>query len=283
MDDILYKLIADPLSCLGELRKRNLLKTILPEVAALINLNQKSDFHTEDVYMHTLNVLKALPENSSTECILAAIFHDVGKAVVQSYDKTKDVYHFYSHEKKSLDLFKKASRRLGFNLVEIDVDKISWLIDKHMKAQLSWSSIENPKKTIEKNFFGKEKFNKNIYQNYYNDFLVFLQADILGAVPCDKSITVNKTKNLCLFSELLTDINKEIRAREKKNSIEKKVKKIWNGNSVLRLFSVKGPEVGCLLELGQKYVLRRMYEGDEPVDERDVTIYVKKILNARKD
>ncbi len=99
---ILHHLTHNPVHYLEELRKNKLLSEILPEIGALIGLEQKSPHHQEDAYTHTLNVINALPEDAHPELKLAAIFHDTGKPAARTYDEKKVPIIFMVMKKKAL-------------------------------------------------------------------------------------------------------------------------------------------------------------------------------------
>jgi hypothetical protein len=54
---------------------------------------------------HTINVIRALPITASEECVPAAVFHDIGKALTRTFDEGKGVYHLYRHDAESARLF----------------------------------------------------------------------------------------------------------------------------------------------------------------------------------
>ena len=73
------------------LRKVDAHRILFPELAAMINIPQRADYHAEgDVWIHTLLVLRKATElagqyqldsNERTAVLSAALWHDVGKAV----------------------------------------------------------------------------------------------------------------------------------------------------------------------------------------------------------
>lgn len=92
-------------------------------MAAPAGLDQLSPYHTEGAYTHTLNVIRALPGVASKECILAAVFHDIGKALTCSIDEEKGAYHFYGHETQSVLLFQRICERFGWSSEDFDFQK----------------------------------------------------------------------------------------------------------------------------------------------------------------
>ena len=62
------------------LRESGLLKEILPEIEAMVGVEQPPEFHPEgDVFTHTRLMLDALPPKPSLRLALSVLLHDVGK------------------------------------------------------------------------------------------------------------------------------------------------------------------------------------------------------------
>ncbi len=269
---VLYHLINNCIEYLETIRKQDLLGRILPEIGALVDVSQTSRFHVEDAYTHTLNVIKALPKASTNECILSAVFHDIGKAKTQSFDEQKGDYHFYGHEKESVFLFEKVCERFGWKNEDLDLLKVRWLIDSHMKAQMDWGRNKNPKKTMEKLFF-RGKSPGGIPSDYREDLLVLCLADTLGAVCYNKETQDSNIARYHYFKKLMADIERDMEARDKHADFEEQIRQIWNGSSVMRYFDVKGPEIGRLLRLGQDYVQSKL-KHEESITEVQVRDYL---------
>ncbi len=67
----------DTLQCLHD---TGLLAVILPEVAAMVGVEQPPEFHPEgDVFTHTRLMWAAMPPKRSAELAMAVLLHDVGK------------------------------------------------------------------------------------------------------------------------------------------------------------------------------------------------------------
>ncbi|MDO4615934.1 MAG: HD domain-containing protein [Lachnospiraceae bacterium] len=101
-----------------ELRDMDQLGTWFPELAAVIGVPQDPVHHPEgDVWTHTMLVLDqaALLRDQAKEPLyfmLAALFHDLGKAVSKEKLEKDGRYHAYGHEQAGLPLVKKAVSRL---------------------------------------------------------------------------------------------------------------------------------------------------------------------------
>lgn len=270
---VLYHILKNPIEYLEALRKSNLLGHILPEIDALDGLEQTSEFHTEDAYVHTILVLKNLPKDPSKELILSAVFHDIGKAAARTFDEQKGVYHFYGHEKHSRSLMEDVCRRFEWGQGDFEPEKLFWMIRNHMKAQRIGAEIHGAMKKVEKLLFSGDG-PEGVPQDYREDLLAFLRADTLGAVPETQAIKASKLADYEMLERLVQEVQEELPLRAKEEALKKKIKGIWNGNSVIRHFGVSGPEIGKLLTLGQSYVRDRLQSGDEEVTEKEVLDYI---------
>lgn len=113
------------------LAEAGLLKEILPEVAALVGVEQPAQFHPEgDVWEHTLLMLDLLPAEAATDARLAwgVILHDVGKAVTRTVDERG--IHFYGHVQRGEEIARQVMERLRFS--NEDLETVLALIHCHM-------------------------------------------------------------------------------------------------------------------------------------------------------
>ena len=208
--DILYQLITDPVKYLETLRERDMFDNILPEIGELVKLEQTNRYHTEDAYTHILNVIKALPDGVSKECRLAAVFHDIGKAVTRTFNEEENVYHFYAHEKKSVSLFEDVCERFGWTSENFDISRVIWLINNHLKLHTQIRDSRKAKRNIEKRFFRGD-----IPYDYRRDLLALHLADTLGSVPVDEDIRDAKTAHHRLLEKLFWEVEEELKEKTK--------------------------------------------------------------------
>lgn len=112
------------------LARTGLLEEILPEIQALIGVEQPPRFHPEgDVWEHTLVLLSLLPSGAVDHRLAwGALLHDVGKAVTRSEDE-KGV-HFYGHVQRGVEIARKVMERLRFSTA--DLETVLALINCHM-------------------------------------------------------------------------------------------------------------------------------------------------------
>ncbi len=103
-------LTVDPSKGIQLLKDSHLLRYVIEEFNDAIGMDQ-NDYHTEDVFGHTLSVLKNTPPELKTRLI--ALFHDIGKTVTKSVDADGKV-HFYGHEEASERLVRQIMTRLKY-------------------------------------------------------------------------------------------------------------------------------------------------------------------------
>lgn len=110
------------------LRDSGLLHEILPEVEAMIGVEQPPEFHPEgDVYVHTRMLLELL-DRPSDVLAMAALLHDVGKPpTFQQLDRIR----FNAHEHVGARMAEKICKRLKFSNEE--TNQIVECVQNHMK------------------------------------------------------------------------------------------------------------------------------------------------------
>lgn len=111
------------------LETTGLLEAILPEVARMKGVAQPEAYHPEgDVFTHTLILLECLDRPSDT-LALAALLHDVGKPLTQTYE---DRIRFDLHDKVGARETEKICRR--FRMSKEQSVRASWLVGQHMRV-----------------------------------------------------------------------------------------------------------------------------------------------------
>ena len=81
------------------LRDAGLLKEILPEIEALVGVEQPPEFHPEgDVFTHVKLMLDAMPPNPSLRLALAVLLHDIGKPPTANFATLPDGTHRWRFE-----------------------------------------------------------------------------------------------------------------------------------------------------------------------------------------
>ena len=112
----------DVISGFNTLKDINAFPFILPEIIPAIGFEQ-NEFHTHDVYEHTLWVIDRTPKEN-LKLRLSALFHDLGKPHTLSIGDDGR-RHFYEHEVISAQISESVMTRLKFSNKEIvDVKNI---------------------------------------------------------------------------------------------------------------------------------------------------------------
>jgi poly(A) polymerase len=127
-DEIRRMLVAPhPLAGFDVLRLGGLLERVLPEIVAMIGVEQ-GGFHQYDVYEHTLRAVELAPPDLITRT--ATLLHDVGKPPTHAV--TDDGKHtFYDHAHVGADLARDILTRLRFSNDEIDA--VTRLVRLHLR------------------------------------------------------------------------------------------------------------------------------------------------------
>jgi poly(A) polymerase len=114
-----------------DLDRLGLLALYLPEVKACQGVEQPKIYHAEgDVYVHTLDVLKNLPAESSAVLVWAGLLHDIGKPATQAIDPTSGHITFKAHSEQGANLARTALTRC--RLSGQDRASAVWLVENHM-------------------------------------------------------------------------------------------------------------------------------------------------------
>lgn len=120
------------------MRDTGLLKPVLPEVDENVGVKQGNKAQNDDVFLHTMKVLdasrldNAIPLAGDLELMLAALFHDVGKARTQRFDPEKNRMTFYGHQILSRRMAKKRMNSLKMTTLGINPENVAHLVEHHM-------------------------------------------------------------------------------------------------------------------------------------------------------
>lgn len=90
---------------------------IIPELKNEKNFEQKSEWHSFDVWNHTLATINACDKNFEDRLVL--LLHDIGKPF--SFQEEGNIRHFKNHAKKSADMAEAILLRLNIPKSEIDI------------------------------------------------------------------------------------------------------------------------------------------------------------------
>ena len=117
------------------LRASGLLKEILPEIDAMVGVEQPPEFHPEgDVFTHTRLMLDALPPNPPLRLALSVLLHDVGKPPTAQYATLPDGtqrWRFENHASIGADMARTILERL--RAPNALVDDVCAIVGNHMR------------------------------------------------------------------------------------------------------------------------------------------------------
>lgn len=162
----LYNILLSPgvKQAFGHLLNTGLLIYFLPELAACHDLEQ-NEFHLYDVFWHTIITTENIPPKK--ELRLAALLHDLGKALTVSTDE-EGKRHFYGHAQASVKLA--LDIRLRLKLYDLDFTRVIALIENHMYCYV-------PGVTTDK---ALRRLLKRLGRDGTDDFTALRKADIIG-------------------------------------------------------------------------------------------------------
>jgi len=120
---------ANPGRGLVLLEESGLLREVLPEVAAMKDVEQPPEFHPEgDVFTHVKLMLDEMPASPSVTLALAVLLHDVGKPPTFT---VSDRIRFNEHDKLGAEMTEAILRRLRFPNEEIE--RVVLCVAEHMR------------------------------------------------------------------------------------------------------------------------------------------------------
>ena len=164
--DELFKILTSDKASHGVklLRESGLLKELMPELIEGIGLDQKGH-HIDDVWTHNLKTLDNC-DSKNPVTRLAALLHDVGKAVVVKGDGEERTFH--NHEVVGSRIAVKIGKRLRLSNKELD--QLFKLTRWHMF-------------TVQANQTDKavRRFIKNVTPEYIDEMISLRRADRLGS------------------------------------------------------------------------------------------------------
>ncbi|HET8827126.1 MAG TPA: CCA tRNA nucleotidyltransferase, partial [Terriglobales bacterium] len=112
------------------LDESGLLREVLPEISAMEGVEQPPEFHPEgDVFVHTLLMLKKLPQPCPATLAWGVLLHDVGKP--PTFRRAPDRIRFDEHARFGTKMAEAICRRLRFSNDE--TRQIVGLVENHMR------------------------------------------------------------------------------------------------------------------------------------------------------
>jgi poly(A) polymerase len=231
------------------MKQVGLLQHILPEIEDMEGVDQ-GKHHQEDLYTHTLLVLKNAPE--TLEGQLAALLHDVGK--MDSKTGEGDDIKFYGHEDAGVDISKAILKRLKFpNDV---IDKVSAMVKNHMRVHKLHDLSDK----------ALRRFIRDVGDDLLDDLIELGYADAKGRIPPREEDADDYKK---LKSRIHGIKNAPVKVTNKP---------VLNGNEIMDVLNLKpSPKVKEV----QQYLLDLQDEGEE-ITKEDAIKKIKKKFGEMK-
>lgn len=194
---------------------------ILPELEDCIHFNQNNQYHVYDVFMHTVNTVKAC-DTDDLIVKLAALFHDIGKPKCYTEDDEQRG-HFYGHAAESSSIANNIMRRLRFD--NQTREAVVELVNYH-------DIIITPSKS------GVKRWLNRLGESQLKRLLVLRKADVKAQNPIYMKERLEKVKII----EVLLD---EVLNQEECFSLKDLA---INGKDLIQIGFVQGKEIGKVLK-----------------------------------
>ena len=233
-DELFLILLSDtPSRGLVVLQELGIIDVVMPELLPMIGFDQRSPYHKDELFTHSLAVMDAAHPRIETR--LAALFHDTGKPFAMQESEGKVTY--YGHQDKSAELFKSFSTRL--KLPNHLADATEALIKRHMiNYTTEWKDS-----TI-------RKFIKNNYA---------ILDPLLSLYRADAGSLADPAKPLNMVDELVSRIN-----RQKVEEISR-LESPLDGNEIQGLLGIPpGPKIGEIKKSVVDAILEGTIEATKP-------------------
>jgi poly(A) polymerase len=138
-----------------DLDQTGLLREVLPEIAAMKDVEQSPEFHPEgDVFVHTLLLLDKLPFPCPPTLAWGALLHDVGKP--PTFRVAPDRIRFDEHVEVGVRMAEEICRRLRFS--NDDTEQILALVGNHMR----FADVKRMKDSTFKKFVRLPRFDEHL-------------------------------------------------------------------------------------------------------------------------
>ncbi len=119
-------LLSDNPDYIRKLNEYNLLRYIIPQLAACFGEPQRNKYHIYDVGEHIMHAVKYTPKDYIIRW--ATLMHDIGKPCTSSTDQN-GVIHFYGHHRESRRIATDVLHRLRMD--NDSIKSITILVDNH--------------------------------------------------------------------------------------------------------------------------------------------------------
>lgn len=211
---------------LQQLQKTGLLKEVIPELDRLKSVKQKSKYHYEDAFEHTLSVMDKCPSDD-IQVQYAAMFHDLGKGTTKQVDPD-GTEHFKGHSIDSAKQADEICRRLKMSTA--DKKTIVKLVKYH--DRFDDVDMKNYRKSAAKFIYEHQDLTDEEYK----------KLQILWFADRKSHINANE-ESLVKYTD---EMNKILAGPHRINELSVK------GDDLLQL-GYKGPQIGK----AQKFLLKQ--------------------------
>ncbi len=124
-----------------------LMEQIMPEITAMIGVEQPKEYHDSDVFDHTMKVVDGIGENPSEALAWSALLHDIGKPPTQTFE---DRIRFNNHHHVGAEMTEKLLARLKVsNSLK---EEILACVENHMH----FIAVQDMRKSKLKRFLARE-------------------------------------------------------------------------------------------------------------------------------
>lgn len=238
-------------AALEDLFEFRLINHFIPELVALKNIEQNSNFHHKNALAHTIDVVQNTPKDLVLR--VSGLFHDIAKSATFSDDNGE--VHFLNHDEIGSRMTSSIMHRMGFSSQMIK--DVTYMVKNHMRGNLyetSWSDT------------AIRRFIKDTGE-YCEKLLLLSRADITSHNP--------KTKNYHLAA--LEELSKRI---EEQKNFKESPKCPVSGLAIMAYFELPAcKQVGAIKDL----ILEAIINGDLKQDDSEETMlgYVKNKMEMK--
>lgn len=131
--DEFLKILSSPKPSIGLklLFDSGVLEIVFPEIAVMAGIDQRKDFHHKDVFLHTLQVVDNICEETNNVWLrFAALVHDIAKPPTKKFDEQIG-WTFHGHEELGARMMKRIFHRMKLPLHQLEY--IQKLIRLHLR------------------------------------------------------------------------------------------------------------------------------------------------------
>lgn len=222
--------------CLREMMEFGFYSSFLPELTAMVGVEQGS-FHHLDVWDHTLLVI----ENAASKDLvvnLACLLHDVGKPPTRTKDDQGRT-RFFGHESVGGEMTRTILQRLKYSNEVIDA--VVLLVRNHMRL----SSMDRVSPSAARRLVRD-------LGNHLEDLLHVIEADAASLRPGVRALDLDPLR------EMLAKVRIETPVETLKSPLR--------GEEIMELLGIgPGPEVGRAMH----YLTELVLEGEIAPDDRE--------------